>query len=203
MEMNSLTFYRNRIDKKASKLNRPRPVPDYLRPMLDGHREVDVADMGSGPFTTIGTVCDDCAVNVRAFDLRADGYQKICNEAGIIPLVPVETQNMEETTLPSNAFDIVHCQNALDHILHPLKAVLEFARICKNGGWIYLQHYTNCGERQNYYSGHFWNLEKSGDRCRVWNRDDSFFLDDFLTGWTHHQDGRLIVSVLNLKKWQN
>ena len=64
--MNSLTFYRNRIDKKALRLNRPRPVPEYLRPMLDGRREVDVADMGSGPFTTIGTVCDDCAACRRS-----------------------------------------------------------------------------------------------------------------------------------------
>ena len=132
-------FYKSRLKKKAEVLNREMPVVDYLLPYLS--RETAILDVGSGPFSTVGTQADGKTVHLTACDIRADIYKRMMDEQGIIPLIPVQKQDMERLTYPSGSFDIVHCSNAADHTRDPHKAMQEMYRVCKNHGIVYLRHF--------------------------------------------------------------
>jgi len=83
---------------------------------------------------------------------------------------------------------IVFCANALDHCQDPYKALREMVRVCKSGGWIYLNHIAHEGRRQGYSGLHQWNIDvtDNGD-CILWNRmwspDETFLLSDIYPGF--------------------
>jgi ubiquinone/menaquinone biosynthesis C-methylase UbiE len=81
---------------------------------------------------------------------------------------------MEKLTYPDNYFDIVHCSNALDHTHNALPAVKEMIRVCKPGGWIYI----NCALIQRTTRGHnhFWDALEDGTFI---SKDMEFNLKDF------------------------
>jgi ubiquinone/menaquinone biosynthesis C-methylase UbiE len=90
------------------------------------------------------------------------------------PLFPIEVQNMEKLTYPDNFFDIVHCVNALDHTGHAEDAVKELIRVCKPGGWVYI----DCALTQRTARGHnhFWDAEVDGSFT---SKTEKFNLKDY------------------------
>jgi SAM-dependent methyltransferase len=179
----SLRFYRGRLARKAAKLNRPMPVPDYLLPLIAGRSEVMIADLAAGPFPLVGTGSNGTRVRVVASDLLAPEFAAMLAEAGITPLLPVERQDMEALTYPDGAFDVVHCVNALDHTPNPLRALREMVRVCKPGGWVYFRCYPDCGVEHSYHGLHMWNVSMAGPAdARVWSPDASFLVSAVLPG---------------------
>jgi len=173
----SLSFYKKKLRFKEAQFNHPFNLSSYFAPMIGEKRQIMIADLGAGIFSTIGTRWDTAGITMYASDLLADEYAKILTEADILPLVPVEKQDMEHLTYSENFFDIVHCTNALDHCTDPEKAILEMYRVCKPGGWIYLRHYAHVGKHQNYCGLHAWNIDAFGENdCRIWNKKGGFFL---------------------------
>lgn len=71
-----------------------------------------------------------------------------------------EVQDMEKMTYPSWCFDIVYCTNALDHTPDALAAVKEMMRVCRPGGWVYI----DCALIQRTTSGghHAWDADEDG-----------------------------------------
>ena len=181
-----MRHYGGKIRSKARRLNCPRDLQEDIRACVGDRTEVDILDMGSGPFSTVGTVCDGVKINLRACDVLADDYRRICDDSGIRQHVPVERADMEYTGYPPQSFDIVYCENALDHTNRPGFAIYEMLRICRSGGWIILRHMKSVGEHHGYRGMHLWNIEhlpptarlSDGD-CRVWNRTDEFLLSSF------------------------
>ena len=118
---------------------------------------------------------------------------------GIKPLIPVEKQNMEALTYPDGAFDFVHCRNALDHTKDARAALREMARVAtpyvdaRIGGRLYLRHYPNVGDNNNYTGSHYWNLQLFEGDCRVWNREDEFMMSEILPEVSVHMDDGMIV----------
>jgi len=180
----SLKYYRDRLKSKNRRLNKVQPLQDYFYSMISGE-SVAKADLGSGPFTLVGTE-SDIDVTVIPSDILANEYNEMIREASMFPVVHVEYQNMESLTYEDESFDIVHCVNALDHTKGARKALKEMYRICKHGGWIYLRHYPNTGERRRY-RGHYWNVTENGI---IWNRETTISLPKFKTV----VEGRMIVS---------
>jgi ubiquinone/menaquinone biosynthesis C-methylase UbiE len=180
-------------------LNRPRPFPPHLEPMLNGSHEVVVADLGAGPFSLVGTVHDTVKVRVVASDLLADEFNEMLAHAGIVPVVPVEKQDMERLTYDDESFDIVHCVNALDHVEDPRLALEEMHRVCKPGGSIYLKHFKNTGEANGYGGFHRWNISIVDliGRCLIWNRETTYWPNaQFISRYERYDRRQAIVSMM-------
>jgi ubiquinone/menaquinone biosynthesis C-methylase UbiE len=150
----------------------PIPLVDYLIPFVGDKKEVRIADVGSGPFSRTGQLLDGVVVHVHPMD-QSD-FMYFWDRYGVKPLFPIEVQDMEQLTYPDNHFDIVHCVNALDHTGDAKAAVKELIRICKPGGWVYV----NCALIQRTTRGHnhFWDAEEDGSFI---SKYDKFNLRDF------------------------
>lgn len=202
---NTLHFYRKKLPWKNKEFNREFSLPDYFRPLIGDKKEVTIAEIGSGMFCTIGSKWQGTKVKVYPSDALADEFNQILKENKIIPLIPVEKQNMENLTYPDNFFDIVHCCNALDHTANPLKAIKEMYRVCKPEGYIYLRHFPLVGESEKYAGLHMWNIEKSNkDDCKIWNKSEQFLLSDLFPGFNtvckrelDYEADNMVVSILH------
>jgi len=185
-----LGFYKRKLKEKAKILNHPRPYPDYLLPMTgEGTR---ILDVGSGPFSLVGT--QGANVNLVACDVNADEYYQMMKEQGIVPIVPIEKQDMEHLTYPDDSFDIVHCVNALDHTPDAIQALKEIMRVSSK--WIYLRHFENEAEKHHYRGGHYWNLDRLG---RLWNQSTSYNMKWWNTSLqTSYKNKQIVVSIYEI-----
>jgi len=169
---------------KAKQFNKIFPLPWYFAPMIGDKKEIYLADIGSGLFSTTGSTWPTATIHIFPSDMLADEFSEMLKTKNITPLIPVKKENMEELSYPDAYFDIVHCANALDHTTNPLKAIKEMYRVCKPGGWIYLRHYSHVGEHQAYCGLHQWNLDICNkDDCRIWNKTNEFTLSILYAGF--------------------
>ena len=180
----ALKFYANKLRYKEKQFNSLFPLDDYFKPMIGDKREVSIADLGAGMFSTTGSSWPTAIVRIYPSDILADDYNQLLEDKGVTPLIPVEKQDMMNLTYPNEFFDIVHCVNALDHTEDLTKCLMEMKRVCKPGGWIYLRHYTNVGEREEYKGEHQWNIEKVGDDVKIWKKDEEYMLSDVFPNLT-------------------
>ncbi len=175
---NALRYYQQKNRRKLRAFNHEFPLPEYFRELIGDKKSVSVADIGAGAIPTTGNLWPGVAVTIVASDLLADEYNQMWAQDHRVILNPVTKQDMEALTYPDNSFDIVHCVNALDHCENPRAAIREMIRVCKPGGWVYLRHVPNEGERQRYAGFHQWNIERQDSDAKFWNKDDWFFLTD-------------------------
>jgi SAM-dependent methyltransferase len=179
--------YRRKIRHLIFEYNRPFPGPYYFARLLRGKTEAKIADIGSGPICTLGSLWGDVKVTLYPSDLRQKAYKKLLREVQCKPLFPVEYQDMEKLTYPDSFFDVVHCVNALDHTKDVEKALNEMKRVCKTGGYIYLRHIRN--QRSAHKgNGHYWDAKTNGSFD---NGEKSVMLDGARTTY----DGDFIVSI--------
>lgn len=157
--------------KPYIKFNKPLPLVDYLLPFIGDKKEVKISDIGSGPFSVIGSYLPGIKVYIYHSD-RQD-FSEFWKKRQLTSFISVEQQNMEKLTYPDGFFDIVHCLNALDHTKNAKEAVNEMIRVCKVGGWVYI----NCALDQlstGYL--HQWNAKQDGI---LTNKKGTFSLKDF------------------------
>jgi len=200
----ALKFYANKLRYKEKQFNRLFPLDDYFKPMIGDKREVSIADLGAGMFSTTGSSWPTAIVRMYPSDILSDDYNQLLKDKGVTPLIPVEKQDMTNLTYPNEFFDIVHCVNALDHCENPVSALKEMYRVCKYGGWIYLRHFLNNGEYHHYHGFHKWNLSKSNGDCFIWGEKvtDCCYFAEYFNGFsTYTQDipispGVIIVSTM-------
>ena len=180
----TLSHYAHKLLHKERQFNFRHYLPLYFEEMIGDKVDVKIADLGAGLFCTIGSLWDTAKVTVYPSDILADDFAVLLKEHDIVPVLPVEKQDMEQLSSPDAFFDIVHCVNALDHCTDPVEALHEMYRVCKPGGWIYLRHYPHVGLHQNYCGLHTWNLElHSENDCRIWNKDTGFLLSGLIPGF--------------------
>lgn len=164
----ALKFYQQKMPHKLKAFNHEFQLPDYFAPLIGDKKEVVVADLGAAAISTTGSTWPDTKVTIVASDILDYGYPDL--------LIPIEYQDMENLTYPDESFDIVHVVNALDHTENPQKAVEELKRVCKKGGFVYLRHTENEGEKERYAGFHNWNITRDG---RMWSKDTEFQLEGF------------------------
>lgn len=194
---NTLYFYRVKFKSKLAKFNHPSELPDYFGPMVGDKKEVNIAELGAGPICTIGNSWKDAKVNIYASDVLQKEFAPLWGKNGVVPVVPVEYQDMEHLTYPDEFFDIVHCVNAIDHTLDAKQALKEMLRVCKTGGWIYLRHFPD--QRKRLRGMHAWDINAVDGECVFSNRRERFLLSEFGDFKTHVEPGPkddLIVSIL-------
>jgi ubiquinone/menaquinone biosynthesis C-methylase UbiE len=195
---NTLKHYTNKLTIKERDHNHIRELVDYLHPFLPEDDIVSIADVGSGPFVTIGHTYPNKQIDLTPCDILAQEYSDMLDNANISPIIKIEYQNMESLTYPTNKFDIVHSANALDHTSNPMKVLEEMIRICKVGGWVVIRSFTHVGERNNYRGLHEWNLDIEQGNLVLWNKTASFILNDFHPWEVKKVEKRLIQASLHI-----
>ena len=178
-----LNFWSGTFKRRAKFFNKERPLNGYFGQMIGARKKVDILDVGSGMFATIGNTWPTATINITACDALADEYQEIFKNHGVIPYIKIEKQNMEALTYRGRSFDIVNCNNALDHCVNPRKAIGEMIRVCRPGGHIYLRHSPNEGLTHRYAMQHQWNIVKVFNDCLFWNKFDKFLLSEIAPGF--------------------
>lgn len=172
----TIAHYKRKLLEKAEKFNKPRQLDPYFKEMIGDSTEVSILDVGSGPFPIFGTEYSGVSLKITLVDMLADKWNDLLANSGIVPIIRVEKGDMEHLLFPAETFDIVHCVNAIDHTTNALRAIEELFRVCRRGGWIYLRHYVNVGDRCGYGGMHQWNVSKDG---LIWNKEKTASLKGF------------------------
>lgn len=173
---------------------------DMISPIISRlpKTNIRILDVGSGPLTCLGSKISGYEVEVIPTDPLAFQYNRILEMHQIVPRVSTTFALGEELEIyfPRDSFEIVHCQNALDHSLDPTRALIQMFVVCKVGGYVMLRHAHNEAERENYAGFHQWNLTLKDGHFIIWNKDEEINFSDEVAGFASHeilmQDGYLI-----------
>ena len=177
----AIRYYKKKDRRKLRAFNHDFPLPQYFKELIGDKKSVLIADLGAGSICTLGNQWPGVELKILASDLLADEYNEHWRNTKRTILNPVTKQDMEALSYPDNAFDIVHCANALDHCENPRAAIAEMIRVCKPGGWVYLRHIQNEGSKENYHGFHQWNFDIDDDgEAFLWNKQlEQFGLEIF------------------------
>lgn len=157
----------------ANRTNPTLPVDHFLEFILERLRQnpIRLLDVGAGPLSCLGKVSQHTKLDIVAIDPLADFYEDMLHKSGVVPLVQTQFGLGEDLTLQFNSgeFDVVHCQNALDHSLDPLRVLLQMLHVCRIGGYVMLRHAHNEAQHEQYKGFHKWNLTNEGQAVVIWS----------------------------------
>jgi ubiquinone/menaquinone biosynthesis C-methylase UbiE len=165
---------------------RDRPWPDQFEFRTDPRAELQpelatllprgapackLLDVGAGPLSALGKRLDGTALEISATDALAEHFDRLLEKNQVIPPVRTVQCNAERLTsrFSAGSFDLVFCQNALDHAYDPVAAIDEMVRVLKPAGSVFLRHFENEGYREAYSGLHQWNFTVDGGDFVIWN----------------------------------
>jgi SAM-dependent methyltransferase len=133
-----------------------------------------VLDVGSGPISVIRGV--QHLPNVAEFvslDPLAHVYNALIRDS--FSHLPHVSFGLSEfvSAFVEGSFDVIYCQNALDHSFDPVRSLVDLLRVLAPGGVLVLQHYQDEGLFENYSGLHHWNFTDEGGNLVFWNREYS------------------------------
>jgi SAM-dependent methyltransferase len=133
-------------------------------------RRVSILDVGAGPISSVGCLFRGTAVTVVAVDPLAAEYNRLLDQAGLVP--PVRTERVEGERLTerfeSNVFDIAYSRNALDHAVDPVLILEKMLAVVRPGGQVLLRHGRNEAVSEAYVQLHQWNFDERDGQFIVW-----------------------------------
>src|SRR6185312_12382497 len=116
-------------------------IRDYLARMIvqSGKDSFQILDVGCGPITNIGYVLPGVDVQITAVDPLSGVYSKLLAGCDLTPPAPTQFATAEDLSafFDAEAFDLVHCCNALDHSFDPLRGLRQMVHVTKVGGTIF------------------------------------------------------------------
>lgn len=133
-----------------------------------------ILDVGCGPITRLGYRSRaHRAIEIVACDPLAEVYADIRRRFSIV--APVETMPAYAEDLMSvfgaSSFDLVNCQNALDHACDPVQGLLQMLRVVRVGGVVLLRHRRNEAEFECYSGFHQFNFDLERKSAFGWKKD--------------------------------
>jgi SAM-dependent methyltransferase len=161
-------------------------MDDHLVRLLEkaepGEPAYHVLDVGAGPLTSLGKTAPGKVIHVRAVDPLADDYDMLLAEAKVEPPVRTEKCRGEDldTVFGENTFHLTHARNCLDHSEEPVRAIEQMMKVTKPLGFVYLEHWTDEGEAEEYRGLHQWNFRCEDGHFIIWNLKSRTDLADVL-----------------------
>ncbi len=141
-----------RYPEKIAYYNQRLPLVKYLVPLIGDKKVVTILDVGSGPYPITGQTVE--GVEVKLVHCDQQDFQYFWDKYKVTSTYKIEQENMEQLSYPNASFDIVHCINAFDHTRNAETALKEFIRVCKPGGWVYIDchliQHTNRGHNHHW-----------------------------------------------------
>jgi len=158
-------------------------IARHLEPFAPPGTTISILDVGAGPLTCVGKKWPERIVHIVAVDPLAEQYNQLLKQLNIAPLVRVQFAEVERLSehFPLNHFDLVNCQNALDHVYDPFVGIQQMLAVVKPQHAVVLLHRVNEGEREGYYGLHQWNFSREGDEFTIWNKDLHLSVNEALT----------------------
>jgi SAM-dependent methyltransferase len=143
-----------------------------------------ILDVGAGPLTRLNKTIDGQLLDITAVDPLAPYYDRALSDNGVTPPIRTQQAFAEDLTalFPENHFDLVSCQNALDHSIDPIRAIEEMISVAKVGGYVVLAHARNEAESESYIGLHQWNFDKIDEKFVIWNKQEKHVVDDLFGG---------------------
>jgi len=177
-----------------------RPIDIMLEKIVSRfqHRRICILDVGSGAISCLGSSYGEYKLDIVPVDPLAHQYVKLLRKHHITDTIKPAFALAEDLAIAydRDAFEVVHCQNALDHSIDPSRALIQMLHVCKIGGYVLLRHNYNEAINENWQGFHQWNLDLKDDDFILWNQSCSTNLTDELKGFTEHEvvlrDGYII-----------
>ncbi len=155
----------------ARRIAHDQPLQEHLKKLLPQSdvRAYRILDIGAGPLTTVGKVCDGRKLDLVCIDPLASVYDVLLEKNGITPPVRTKFGEAEQVgqMFEESSFDLVHAANSLDHAHDPVAAIKAAARLVRPGGHVFLEHILNEGDREHYGGLHQWNFGVEGDSFTI------------------------------------
>lgn len=163
---------------------RARPLAPELAELARelGQASVRLLDVGSGPITSLGDVCEGVDIELVPTDVLADHYDRLLRFHGLAPpirTVRADGERLLETFAPAS-FDLAHAKNSLDHATNPMLAIRQMVAVTRPGGTVFLQHAENEASAQGYHGLHQWNFTIRDDRFVLESREQLLDVQDEL-----------------------
>lgn len=99
--------------------------------------------------------------------------------------------------------NFIHVRNALDHSSNPVAGLLQCLLTVKEGGIVYLNHFTNEAERENYRGFHQYNIACKEGHLHFWNQSGDVDVTALCEGFADVDvsvtDGGRVVAVIRKK----
>jgi SAM-dependent methyltransferase len=199
----SFNDYEWRTDPNSDVRDQPH-LTRYLEPFAPAGSKVTILDVGAGPLTCVGKKWPDRTVEITPVDPLAPEYNALLDELNLTPLVrtqPGEVERLSEL-FPSNHFDLVYCQNALDHVYDPVRGIREMLEVVQPHHAVVLMHNVNEGEREHYFGLHQWNFCREQDDFVIWSADRRVRVNEEMAGIAEvrfeetHSPNLLITSLI-------
>jgi len=145
--------------------------PELVALLPAGQAACRLLDVGAGPLTALGKCTPETSLEISATDALAEYFDGLLEKNGVVPPVRSLQCNAERLTsrFAPASFDLVFCQNALDHVYDPVAAIDEMIDVLKPGGAIFLRHFQNEGYREAYSGLHQWNFSVENGDFVIWN----------------------------------
>jgi SAM-dependent methyltransferase len=124
-------------------------------------RTVDVLDIGSGPISVLTNVFHGLQANLKAADPLADDYEKLWTDHArrlrAVRPMGVAGEDLVDY-FGSNAFDVTHIRNAIDHAVNPIAVVEQLIEITRKNGLVIIHGFENEADSERWGGFHQWNM---------------------------------------------
>lgn len=142
-----------------------------------------ILDVGCALSYAFGNIINGKAADVTYVDPLAPFYNRILERYRIDR--PAITYGMIESLTGSfgqDTVDFIHVRNALDHCADPMEGICQCLVTLKQGGVLYLNHFVNEAEGEDYRGFHQFNIAEETGNLIIWNRNTRINVTDVLGG---------------------
>ena len=173
--LSEVDFWRNDVAKPGAKyyehyLDRVKEKRFVCDRLTRNPRPNDVVlDVGCGICSQYGNKIDDGEINLVGIDPLAFYYNKINHFVGYNPKVSFGVFELLSQQLQHDYADYILIDNALDHSVDPVAAIIEAYKVLKTGGVMSIAHHINEAYKAFYSGLHQWNIGHQNGDLIIWN----------------------------------
>lgn len=147
-----------RIDLSRQKELFPMEIMGYvgkIKADSPGKKKAMVLDVGSGPISLLSWGCNQGLFDLITVDPLADDYNELIRAyghgaaLGTAKSVQAASEEMGGFLEPES-FDIVYCNNALDHTTSPRQGLEEMVKAVRPGGYIIISGSAHEGSKEGW-----------------------------------------------------
>lgn len=162
-----------------SKYNKEIELPNFdVKSFLSNIENPIIVDAGSGMSYYHGDKLNGKQLNVIYVDPLAPFFNKIIDKNKV--QTPKITFGFVEylSVFLSAKVSLVIVQNALDHSKNPLRGILECIESLEIGGVLYLRHFIDEAETENYCGFHQHNIRAENNDLIIWNKESRININE-------------------------
>lgn len=146
----------------------------FLRERMLVEENPLVLDIGCGMTYFTGNLLGGKPINMQFVDPLAHFYNDILEKYKVTKAPRITFGMMEYLSAfyPEKDVSLAIIQNALDHSENPIKGIIQSLAVLKPGGILYLKHYPNEAEKEQYRGFHQFNITIEDGCYIIWNKDN-------------------------------